>query len=116
MLNITPSKIDWQELLSNIVLKIPVRKLRKHKLLHVSFRHTNFRINSYLPRSLALLNELNNDCHIDLFCNSFKSNMTSNFVSLIQRLLCSRLCIILCFCCFIYTFKSSFLLVCDRFT
>lgn len=67
-----------------MVSKIPIRKFRKRKLLHVQFGHTNFRINRYLPRAFALLNELKNDGRIDVFCNSdknIKSFTTKDIIS-----------------------------------
>lgn len=84
LLSVAQGRIDCPELLSNIVLNIPVRQFRKHKLLYVPFSRVNYRINSYLPRSLALFNKLNDDSRIDLFCSSvrnLKTVMSTDFVS-----------------------------------
>lgn len=40
------------------------------------FIGTYFRINSYLPKSLALFHEINNEGLIDIFCNNIKNTKT----------------------------------------
>lgn len=70
LLKIAQNGLDCSDLLSNLYLNTPTRRLRSHNLLHTPFCHTNYRKNSYFPRAIHIFNKLNlSNPNIDLFCS-----------------------------------------------
>ena len=68
--NIANGSVDCPELLSKILLRTNVNKLRKRPLLLVPFASTKYRRNAFCIRSVIAFNNLPSHLEIDLFCTS----------------------------------------------
>lgn len=67
--------VNVPQVLIGTVLRTSLRKFCRH---FTPFSRTNFRINSYLLKSIALFNLLNGDGRVDLLGNSVMNIKTNN--------------------------------------
>lgn len=82
LLKITHNLVDSPELISKIMLNVPIRPLRHSHLLHTPLVSTYYRQNSFLWRVCSRFNKLLKDYDFDLFntsTTSIRSSMSNSF-------------------------------------
>lgn len=70
LMKIAQGIVDGPELLGNIKLNVPIRSLRKPALFSVPSCRTQYRRNSFLPRSMRQLNNIYPNSSLDVFVTS----------------------------------------------